>query len=128
MKGPRKNAATPLSKLLLVAANVLIPIAILTFATGFFPYKPLLPGLAVYDDSEYGPPPTAPFDKVVFMVVDALRRYSTSLASIPYMALLTLFCNTVISSILPIQASSTPNRAYSITPVPPKESLPRTTD
>jgi ethanolaminephosphotransferase len=58
----------------LAAANVLIPIAILIFASGFFPYKPFLPGLAQYETLEYGPPPAAPFDKVIFMVVDALRR------------------------------------------------------
>lgn len=62
------------STLLLSAANILIPIAILTFASGFFPYKPFLPGLAEYEPLEYGPPPEAPFDKLVFMVVDALRR------------------------------------------------------
>lgn len=65
---------TTFSTVLLVAANLLIPIAIYVFGTGFFPYKPLLPGLAVYGDSDYGAPPAAPFDKVVFMVVDALRR------------------------------------------------------
>ena len=58
----------------LIAANLLIPIAILTFATGFFPYKPFLSGLAQYEALEYGAPPEAPFDKVIFMVVDALRR------------------------------------------------------
>ncbi|PSR94205.1 alkaline-phosphatase-like protein [Coniella lustricola] len=58
---------------LLVAANLLVPIALYIFGTGFFPYKPLLPGLAVYGESEYGFPPAAPFDRVVFMVVDALR-------------------------------------------------------
>ncbi|ROW17799.1 hypothetical protein VPNG_00559 [Cytospora leucostoma] len=72
MKGPQ-HGATTLSTVLLVAANLLIPLAILVFATGFFPYKPLLPGLATYGDSQHGPPPTAPFDRVVFMVVDALR-------------------------------------------------------
>lgn len=59
---------------LLVVANVLIPIAILIFASGFFPYKPFLSGLAQYESLEYGAPPEAPFDKVIFMVVDALRR------------------------------------------------------
>jgi ethanolaminephosphotransferase len=59
----------------LLAANVLIPVAILIFASGFFPYKPFLSGLARYEALEYGPPPEAPFDKVIFMVVDALRRY-----------------------------------------------------
>ncbi|TGO49685.1 hypothetical protein BOTNAR_0421g00080 [Botryotinia narcissicola] len=58
---------------LLVVANVLIPIAILIFASGFFPYKPFLSGLAQYESLEYGTPPEAPFDKVIFMVVDALR-------------------------------------------------------
>ncbi len=63
------------STLLLVAANALIPAAILTFATGFFPYKPFLPGLAQYEAvTEYGAPAPAQFDKLVFMVVDALRR------------------------------------------------------
>ncbi|KND91489.1 GPI ethanolamine phosphate transferase 2 [Tolypocladium ophioglossoides CBS 100239] len=58
---------------LLTVANLLIPLSILVFATGFFPYKPFLPGLAEYELLEYGAPPSAPFDKVVFMVVDALR-------------------------------------------------------
>ena len=65
---------TILSTLLLIAANLLIPLSILTFAKGFFPYKPFLPGLAEYESLEYGPPPEGPFDKIVFMVVDALRR------------------------------------------------------
>ncbi len=68
------------SLLFLFVANVLIPIAILTFATGFFPYKPFLSGLAEVEDlSEYGYTsslPDAPFDKVIFMVVDALRRWA----------------------------------------------------
>ncbi|WYZ40365.1 hypothetical protein EsH8_IV_000706 [Colletotrichum jinshuiense] len=57
----------------LSVANVLIPLAILIFATGFFPYKPVLPGLAEYETLEYGSPPAAPFDRLIFMVVDALR-------------------------------------------------------
>jgi len=67
--------------LLLALANLLIPVSILIFATGFFPYKPFMPGLATYADTESGnvlgigsrEPPKAPFDKLVFMVVDALR-------------------------------------------------------
>ncbi|KAF4634614.1 hypothetical protein G7Y89_g3507 [Cudoniella acicularis] len=62
-----------ISTLFLLVANVLIPVAILTFASGFFPYKPFLAGLAQYEPLEYGAPPEAPFDKVIFMVVDALR-------------------------------------------------------
>lgn len=65
----------------LALANLLIPLAILVFATGFFPYKPFMPGLAEYEEVEWAgrhanesrEPPKAPFDKVVFMVVDALR-------------------------------------------------------
>lgn len=60
---------------MLSAANAFIPVAILTFALGFFPYKPFLPGLAKYEDLEFGSPPDAPFDRVIFMVVDALRRF-----------------------------------------------------
>ncbi len=61
-----------LSIVLLIAANFLISVAILVFATGFFPYKTFIPGRAQFeDDGEHEPPP---FDKVIFMVVDALRR------------------------------------------------------
>ena len=68
-------------KLLLALANLLIPVAVMVFATGFFPYKPFMPGLAQYGDlgwtKEMGWPggsvADAPFDRLVFMVVDALR-------------------------------------------------------
>jgi ethanolamine phosphate transferase 2 subunit G len=59
---------------LLATANLLIPAAILIFAAGFFPYKPFLAGYAQYDETDQAP--AAPFDRVVFMVVDALRRYA----------------------------------------------------
>ena len=63
------------SLLLLTLANLLIPIAVLVFATGFFPYKPFIPGRATFQDSNNGGQlASAPFDKVIFMVVDALRR------------------------------------------------------
>jgi ethanolaminephosphotransferase len=58
----------------LLLANVLIPISIVIFAKGFFPYKHFLSGLATYEPMSWGPPPDAPFNKVVFMVIDALRR------------------------------------------------------
>lgn len=70
------HGSSLLSSLLLAAANVLIPVSILVFATGFFPYKPFIPGLAEFEPLEYGPPPPAPFDRLIFMVVDALRRYA----------------------------------------------------
>jgi ethanolaminephosphotransferase len=71
--------------LLLTLANFLLPIAILVFATGFFPYKPFMPGLAKYEQlgwedrmgwgkgSGVESVPDAPFERLVFMVVDALR-------------------------------------------------------
>ena len=75
----------------LLVANILIPIACLVFATGFFPYKPFLSGLATFEqqnaEEELGLfaaaggkagdksiRPKRVFDKVIFMVVDALRR------------------------------------------------------
>jgi hypothetical protein len=72
---------------LLTLANLLIPIAILIFATGFFPYKPFMPGLADYEalgwedrmgwekgsEGKSGSVPDAPFERLIFMVVDALR-------------------------------------------------------
>ncbi|POR33611.1 GPI ethanolamine phosphate transferase 2 [Tolypocladium paradoxum] len=75
-----------LCTLLLTIANLLIPLSILVFATGFFPYKPFLPGLAEYEPLEYGASPSAPFDKVVFMVVDALRSLIRHGAAIPFTA------------------------------------------
>ena len=60
---------------LLVATNLLIPIALLIFATGFFPYKTFIPGRASFEDGGYyAQVADAPFDKIIFMVVDALRR------------------------------------------------------
>ncbi|KAJ5470866.1 Alkaline phosphatase-likealpha/beta/alpha [Penicillium desertorum] len=56
-----------------VIANLLVPVGILTFSTGFFPYKPLIPGLATFDETGKNVTVPAVFDKVIFMVVDALR-------------------------------------------------------
>ena len=55
-----------------VFANLLLPVGILIFSAGFFPYKPLLPGLATFEPDHNATP--AVFDKVIFMVVHALRR------------------------------------------------------
>ncbi|KAF2719617.1 alkaline phosphatase-like protein [Polychaeton citri CBS 116435] len=64
-------------RLLLTLSNLFLPIAVLVFASGFFPYKPVLPGLASHADGELqgGVKIDVPavFDRVVFMVVDALR-------------------------------------------------------
>lgn len=64
-----------LDSIALVFINGLILASLLVFGRGFFPYKPVLPGLGEYDASERGPVPAAPFDRLVFMVVDALRRF-----------------------------------------------------
>lgn len=69
------DAGLRLSAVLVAIANILVPLSIVTFGIGFFPYKPVLPGLAEYEPLESGEPPRAPFDRLVFMVVDALRRY-----------------------------------------------------
>jgi len=81
-----------LRRLWLILANAFIPVACYVFATGFFPYKPFLPGLATFEQQDAGEElrlltdvmtatnrsalkPQRAFDKVVFMVVDALRRF-----------------------------------------------------
>ena len=61
----------------LAAGNLLLVLSVLVFAKAFFPYKPFLQGLAQhadYHDGEDTPAP-AQFEKIVFMLVDALRRY-----------------------------------------------------
>lgn len=58
----------------LAIANILLPVATLIFGAGFFRYKPSIPvpdlPLSSYDVFSE----RAPFDRVVFMVIDALRR------------------------------------------------------
>lgn len=66
-----------LSNWAILIANVLIPVSILVFASGFFPYKTMLPGLARFDGPDDTATPPAIFDKVILMVVDALRRYDS---------------------------------------------------
>ena len=66
-------ARSHLNLVLVLVSNALIPLAISVFAVGFFPYKPFIPGRNVYR-LELGPPPPPVFDKLIFMVVDALRR------------------------------------------------------
>ncbi|KAI9796809.1 MAG: major facilitator super transporter protein [Piccolia ochrophora] len=59
--------------LALLVAIALIPMAAIIFAVGFFPYKPFLPGLAEHSGWNHESFPSPPFDKIIFMVVDALR-------------------------------------------------------
>lgn len=61
-----------MSTIFLWFKNVLLGAAILIFAKGFFPHKAVLPGLAARN-AEIQLSAKAPFDKVIFMVVDALR-------------------------------------------------------
>lgn len=73
-----------IKRLSLFLSNILIPVAVLVFATGFFPYKPFLSGLATFEEVENeelglgilssDERPERIFDKVIFMTVDALRR------------------------------------------------------
>ncbi|OJD12597.1 hypothetical protein AJ78_06840 [Emergomyces pasteurianus Ep9510] len=57
----------------LYLANSLLPLAILLFASGFFPYKHFIPGLATFSEEKSDIRSSAPFNRVIFMVVDALR-------------------------------------------------------
>ncbi|KAJ5715045.1 GPI ethanolamine phosphate transferase 2 [Penicillium malachiteum] len=75
---------TPLIRWAILLANVLILVGILTFSTGFFPYKPLLPGLATFEEADSDVTPI--FDKVIFMVVDALRSLIRAGAGLPFTA------------------------------------------
>ena len=59
--------------LMLSLSNIFLIASLLVFAAGFFPHKAFLPGLAVWgSDSDLAS--EAPFNKIIFMVVDALRR------------------------------------------------------
>jgi ethanolaminephosphotransferase len=62
------------TKSTVLISNLVLPFALILFASGFFPYKPFLPGLATFDGEFDGVRPPAIFDKIIFMVVDALRR------------------------------------------------------
>ena len=100
-----------LSLLLLTLANLLIPISIFIFATGFFPYKPFIPGRATFQDPNNGGQlASAPFDKVIFMVVDALRRLPPILHQRQSITLILL----VTSSTLPSRASNLLKRELSV--------------
>lgn len=59
----------------ILIANILIVVAISIFSSGFFPYKSLLPGLATFDETNIDTVAPKVFDRVIFMVIDALRRY-----------------------------------------------------
>ena len=60
--------------LLVLVSNLLMVLGLLVFAKGFFPHKAFLPGLAVWNENDDASSIARPFDRVLFMVVDALRR------------------------------------------------------
>lgn len=60
-------------KILIALAHLTLITALLVFAKGFFPHKAFLPGLATWPDNPGTFARDAPFDRVIFMVVDALR-------------------------------------------------------
>jgi ethanolamine phosphate transferase 2 subunit G len=57
----------------LTLSNVLLIAALLVFARGFFPHKASIPGLATWPAGSAAATRLAPFNRVIFMVVDALR-------------------------------------------------------
>ena len=65
LRNVRKNVS-------LVLANFVLGAAVLIFARGFFPHKAVLAGLAERPAGSAASD-AAPFNKVIFMVVDALR-------------------------------------------------------
>jgi ethanolaminephosphotransferase len=62
--------------LLLLAANLLVPLTAVLFIVGFFRGKPgaSTPAGIDVDGKERVVSKSAPFNKVIFMMVDALRR------------------------------------------------------
>ncbi|KAI4726791.1 alkaline phosphatase-like protein [Aureobasidium sp. EXF-10728] len=87
---------TTSKRIALALANIILPIAVLNFAIGFFPYKPFLSGLATFEEVENEElglgllsghdRPQRVFDKVIFMTVDALRSLIRSGAALPFTA------------------------------------------
>ncbi|KAL9108954.1 MAG: hypothetical protein Q9227_006350 [Pyrenula ochraceoflavens] len=62
-----------LENVFLVAVNIAVIFSLFLFGLGFFPHKAFIPGKADWLDGEITSPVKAPFTKVIFMVVDALR-------------------------------------------------------
>lgn len=62
-----------LERFAIAAANIFLIASLVIFAKGFFPHKASLPGFAQWPADSLASSRAAPFDRVVFMVVDALR-------------------------------------------------------
>lgn len=58
----------------LFVTNAFMIMSLFIFASGFFPYKSFQSGRASFSEAEELMAIPPPFDKVIFMVVDALRR------------------------------------------------------
>ncbi|KOC15507.1 GPI ethanolamine phosphate transferase 2 [Aspergillus flavus AF70] len=58
------------SKWTILIANILVPISILVFSSGFFPYKTLLTGFATHEHTIGGQIPPGVFDKVLLLQAD----------------------------------------------------------
>ena len=98
------------SCLLIVFASILQIIGIAIFAKGFLPYKKVLPGFAApsvpADLRELGLEPVEfperIFDRLIFIVIDALRRYIDSFrAWYKWLYVLERVCNELCSKVLP---------------------------
>lgn len=72
-KRRRTKMRSTLSKAAIALANVLLVSSLIIFAKGFFPHKAFLPGLATWPEGRDSGLRSAPFERVIFMVVDALR-------------------------------------------------------
>ncbi|KAE8323300.1 hypothetical protein BDV39DRAFT_196037 [Aspergillus sergii] len=58
------------SKWTILIANILVPISILVFSSGFFPYKTLLAGFATHKHTISGQIPPSVFDKIQVLQAD----------------------------------------------------------
>jgi ethanolaminephosphotransferase len=75
------------AKMMIFLSNIGIVLGVVVFMAGYFSPPPRLAfdndleqaGLQGAGEEERYPQPSAPFDKVIFMVIDALRRCDTSI-------------------------------------------------
>lgn len=98
-----------LQKAVLFAVNVILALGLLLFASGFFPHKAFIAGLAQWSGKDGIQATDAPFDRIIFMVVDALRRFNLLPACVHGLTKLypaILFSQTVQIFILHIGTSS----------------------
>jgi ethanolaminephosphotransferase len=61
----------------LAGTNILVTAGVILFIVGFFRGRPLIPHHTSFDVGNRinDVSAAAPFDKIIFMMVDALRRY-----------------------------------------------------